>query len=404
MEIKKEILPKSQVRLTIKVSSPEMRGFFARAYNKLASNIEVKGFRKGMAPKSLVISAIGESRLNSEILDLALKETYSEALKKEKILPIAPPQVSIKILKDLTVDTAELEYAAEIDILPEVKIGDYKKIKVPTSLKLHGTSKIEVSDDEVNQVLSHLQRQKATFREILRPIKTGDRVEINFSGFERGVKIENLSSQHYPVILGSGTLIPDFEKKLFGLKKDDKKEFKVELVDPKNPKLPKKPVDFKVEVLATQEVMLPKLDDAFAGTFQKKAMTDLKKALADDIVLQKKAARKKEIENQILEELLKITTVEVPESLVSQEVDRQLNDIRLKIEKMGMTLEKYLENLKKSEAEFRNALEPQAERIIKIGLALGEVTRRESASWRIDPKDKNAGKIAIDKLIENSIK
>ncbi|MCL5407391.1 MAG: trigger factor [Patescibacteria group bacterium] len=396
MEIKKENLEKSKVKLTIKVSSPEMRGFFNLAYNKLASNVEVKGFRKGGAPRALTIAAIGENRLNSEILDLALQETYTTALKKENILPIAQPKVNIKVLKDLTVDTAELEYELEVDILPEVKIGDYKKLKIKEKKDLE----IKVTDDEVEHVLSHLSRQKATFKDITTPLKEGDRAEINFEGFERGAKIENLSSEHYPVILGSGTLIPEFEKKLIGLKKGDKKEFKVELVDQKDPKQSKKPIDFKVEILETQEVILPKIDDDFAKNFEKNTLEDLKKAISDDIVLQKKEVQKKNLENQVLEELLKITTVEIPESLIEQETDRQINDIRSKIATMGMTFEKYLENLKKSEEDFRKELRPQAEKTIKIGLALGEVVKAE----KIDSKDKDAGKIALEKLITYNVK
>ncbi|MFA6492907.1 MAG: trigger factor [Patescibacteria group bacterium] len=391
MEIKKENLSKSKVKLSIKVSSPEMREFFARAYEKLAPTVEVKGFRTGTAPKSLTISAIGENRLNSEILDIALQETYGKALKKEDILPVSQPKVDIKVLKDLTADTAELEYTVEVDILPVVKVGDYKKIKIKKSSESSKTT-----DEEIKQVLSHLQRQKATFTDIDRPLKNGDRVEVNFEGFEKGVKLENLSSNHYPVILGSGSLIPDFEKNLIGLKKGDKKEFTIKLADPKDEKQPKKSIDFKVEVLETQEVILPELNDTFAKTFEKKSLEDLKKAIGDDIILQKQEVEKRNTENQVLDELLKITDTEVPEGLINQEIERQVNDIRTRAAGMGMPFEKYLESIKKTEEEFRKELIPQAEKTIKIGLALGEIVKLE----KIDSKDKEAGKLALDKLIK----
>jgi len=374
-----------------------MRGFFSRAYNKLAAGAEVKGFRKGMAPRTLTIAAIGENRLNSEILDLALKETYLAALKQENIIPVSSPKVSIKMLKDLTVDTAELEYETETDILPEVKIGDYKKLDI--KIARQGNLEIKATDEEINQVISHLRRQKAQFKDIARHLKEGDRAEINFEGFERGVKIENLSSKNYPVILGSKVLIPDFEKNLLGLKKGDKKDFDL-LISAPGAGAGQKKVDFKVEVLQTQEVILPKLDDELAKNFGKANLSEFKKAIGDDVIHQKKKARKKELENQILEALLKITEIELPESLVEQEIDRQLNDLRGKISAMGMTLEKYLESLKKTSEEIRNDLRPQAEKTIKIGLALGEVVKAE----KIDPQDKEAGRRAIDKLIEYNVK
>jgi len=401
MEIKKEDLGKSKVKLLIKVSSPEMRGFFARSYNKLAPAIEVKGFRKGMAPRSMIISAIGENRLASEVIDLALQETYSQAIKKEMIIPVAPPKINIKMLKDLTTDTAELEYEAEIDLLPEIKLGDYKKIKIKKA-----DQKKDVSEDEIEQVLSHLVRTRAEFKEISREVKLGDRMEINFEGFEKGVKIENLTSQNYPVILGSKTLIPAFEEKLVGLKKGEKKEFNLEMPEPGSGSGQKKihpeqsrKVDFKVEVLQTQEVILPKINNDFAKKYQKDTLEDLKKAIKVDIAKQKELQEKQNLENAVLEELLKIIEVEIPESLINQEIDRQMNNIRERTAAMGMTFEKYLESLKKTEEEFRKDFRGQAEKTIKIGLALGEIVKRESASWRIDPKDKEAGKKALEKLI-----
>ena len=391
MEIKKEILPSSKVKLNIKVSSPEMRSFFARIYNKLASQVEVKGFRTGTAPKSMTIAAIGENRLNSEIIDLALRETYLEALKKEKLLPISHPRINIKMLKDLTADTAELEYSAEIDLMPKLEIGNYKKIKI----KKQDRAPIKVAQDEIDQVISHLARSKAQFKDITRPVKEGDRVEINFDGFDKHVKLENLSSKNYPVILGSKVLIGDFEKHLIGLRKQDKKEFTIDIPEPGS-KAAKKRVDFKIEVLQTQEVILPKIDDNFAQKFKLKNLAELKKSIQEDILKQKKLQIQKNIENQILEELLKITKIEIPESLIEQEIERQIAEIKQRAESMNLSFEKYLANIKKTLEEFKASLRPQAQKTIKIGLALGEIVKREE----INPKDKEAAKAALEKLIE----
>lgn len=396
--IKRENLANSKVKLTISIPSEIMRGFFSRVYNKLAPKAEVKGFRPGMAPRHLTISVIGENRLNSEIVDLALQESYTAALKKENLLPVASPKINITLLKDLTVDTAELAYTAEVDVLPQVKIGNYKNLKMRTQK----TKEIKVSDDELNQVLSHLRRQKATFRDISRPLKEGDRAEINFSGADnKGIELENLTSKNYPVILGSKVLIPAFEEKIIGMKKGENKDFKIKMG---NPPAGVKEVGFKVEIVETQEVILPAQNDELAHGFQKKNLQDLKTAISEDIILQKKEAQKKDLENQVLEELLKIANVEIPASFVDEEIDRQINGLREKTATMGMTFEKYLESLKKTPEEFRGALKPQAEKMVKIGLALGEIVKRESSNWRIDPKDKEAGKIALEKLIKYNVK
>ncbi len=394
VEIRKELLPKSKAKLTIKLSSPEMRGFFDRVYKKLAPQVQIEGFRPGSAPRSMILSAIGENRINSEIVDLALQESYPSALKKENLLPIAPPVINIKMLKDLTADTAELEYEAEIDLLPKVELGDYTKIKAHKKL----TKNLKASDEEIERVISHLARQQSDFKSFEGPLEESDRLEMNFEGFEKGVKLENLSSKNYPVILGSKVLIPEFEKKLIGLKKGEKREFSLEM-SPK-PEDKKRKIDFKVEVLETQKVILPQINDDFAKKFQKPSVAELKKSIAEDIIKQKREKEGKEIENEVLEGLLRVVKVDVPESLIRQEIEREVNEMRSRVSMFGLTFEQYLGNLKKSLDEFKEGLRPQAERTIKIGLALGEIVKYE----KIDPKDKEAGKKALEKLISLATK
>ena len=119
-----------------------------------------------------------------------------------------------------------------------------------------------------------------------------------------------------------------------------------------------------------------------------------------DILKQKEDQKRRDLENQVLEALLKITEGEIPEGLINQEVERLLNEIRSRTSTSGLSFEDYLKNIKKTEEEFKNDLRPQAEKTVKIGLALGEVVKLE----KIDHKDKDAAKLAIDKLVEYSVK
>ncbi len=387
LNVKKENLAGSKVKLTINLPPELMRGFFAKVYKKLASGVEVKGFRAGKAPKNLTISAIGENRLISEIIDLALKETYPQALKQENIIPVAPPKIEIKKMADLTTDEAVLEYDAEVDLLPEVKVGDYKSLKLKVK-KL----KQEATKDEIDQVLSHLRRQHAEFRDVDRPAKEGDRVEMDFEGKERGVVLENLTSKNYPVILGSKVLIPEFEKKIEGLKKGDVKEFKIKLKD--------KEIDFKVKVHLVQEVILPKMDDELAKKFGKKTLKELEKAIAEDVVKQKENQAKQNQENEIVENLLKISKVEIPESLTNQEIQRMIERMKSRIAMSGMPFEKYLEQVKKTEDDLKKEFKEQAEKTVKVGLILGEIGKLE----KFDLTKEDTGRKVMDKLIEYSLK
>jgi len=382
IEVKKENLQKSKIKLTIKVPSALMAGYFDTIY----TNVEVKGFRKGHAPKPLTISVIGENKLSEEIINLALNETYVEALKKEEIIPIAPPRINITMVKDLTVDTAALEYEAEVELLPEVKIGDYKKIKIKK------TGEVKVDKEEINQVLKHLQEQHATFEDKTGPVKIGDRIEMDFEGTERGVVLDNLTSKNYPVILGSKVLIPEFEKEVIGMKKGDKKEFDVTLGKDKN----KKKIHFKVDILTTQSVLRPELDDKLAGKFQQKSLDGLKEAIEKDIVEQKTIAQNRQQEAEVAESLVKISKIDVPDSLIEQETHRMIDDLKQRISMMGMPFEDYLGQMKKTEADLHADFKEQAEKTVKVGLIMGEIGKLE----KIDLKAEDAGRQVMQKLLE----
>lgn len=384
LDIKKENLGKSKIKLTVKIPSELMRGFFAKVYNQMAAGVEVKGFRKGHAPKPLTISAIGENKLSQEIINLALTETYGTALKQEKIVPVAPPAINIKMLKDLTIDTAELEYEAEVDLLPEVKVGDYKKLKVRSTKYEEKASK-----DEIEQVLSHLQRQHATFDDKAGNAETGDRIEMDFEGSEKGVVLENLTSKNYPVILGSKVLLPEFEEKIVGLKKGDEEEFKTKIGPDK------KDINFKVKVLNVQKVNLPPLDDALAKKFGKSKIEELKKAVEDDIIKQKEAQLKREQENEVVDGLLKISKLDVPESLIEQETHRMIDELKNRISMMKMPFEQYLAQIKKTETDLHTDFKAQAEKTVKVGLILGEIAKAE----KMDLKDEQVGKKVIERLL-----
>ena len=390
IEIKRENVSKTKIKLTIKVPSKLMTGYFDKVYANLAPSVEVKGFRKGHAPKHLTVSAIGENRFNQEIIDLALNETYASALEKEKIIPIAQPQINIKMLKDLLAETAELEYEAEIDQLPEIVLGDYKKIKIKKPVE------VKVEKSEIDQVLKHLQEQHATFEEKAGKAEIGDRIEMDFEGTERGVVLDNLTSKNYPAILGSKVLIPEFEKEIIGLKKGDEKEFDCTLGKANSPADEKKKVHFKVKILDVKKVNSPELNDEFAGKFQQKSLEKLTEAISKDILEQKNVAAKRELEGQVAEALLKIAKIEVPESLVEQETHRMIDEMRQRTEMMGLPFEQYLAQIKKTEADIHEEFKEQAEKTVKVGLLLGEVGKAE----KLDLHAPDAGRQVMEKLLE----
>jgi trigger factor len=400
MKAKLEKLEKSRVKFSIEVSKEEAQKSFDRVYDKLAEQIEIKGFRKGAAPKKMILEAIGAERLREEFLKDILPGTYFTAVQQEKVIPVEGPKVDVTS-NDWSAKLSEgvissnLSYTAEVDLLPEIKVSDYKKIKVkPEKSK-------EVSEDDVNKVVEHLRRTVATFNDITRPAKDGDRVEIDFEGKIGGAVRPELSSKNHPLILGQHTLIPEFEKALVGMKKGETKTFKSPVKKQQAGKdIGKEDAEFTVKMLDIKEVILPPVDDALATKFGQPTLLALRGAIREDLRKRNEGQSKADLERKVADELLKLADFQVPESLMHQEVHRMLDTLVKQAAAHNIPWEAYLSQIRKTEAVLHEELKPQAERTVKVGLILGEVVKKEG----IDPKDEKAGRIAMDRLIEIATK
>lgn len=381
MEIKHEKLPRARVKLTIEVPWEELNVFFDRAYEKLAPTVEIQGFRPGKAPRALIEEKIGHERLAHEALDLALAETYAEAATREKIFPLAGPAINIKSFDKVS----NLIYEAEVDVLPEIKLGEYKKVRVKRN-------EIKVTDQDVEETLKHLREQKAIFHDVERPARENDRVEIDFEGSIGGVKQDSLTSKNHPVILGRKTLVEDFEKQLIGVKQGEEKKFTIDVLsrDGKT----KQRVDFIVKVHWVQEMVLPDFDQEFAKQFQAKDMTELRNLIRGDIQNHKSERENQRIEKEVVDKVSDMAKLEIPETLIENEISRQIGDLENQLVSYGQNLAGYLNSVNKSVEDLRGDLRPGAEKSVKNGLVLGEIARAEKF---ITPE---AGKLDESKQME----
>ncbi|OGD65967.1 trigger factor [Candidatus Berkelbacteria bacterium RIFCSPHIGHO2_12_FULL_36_9] len=403
MKVTRKNLPKSRIKLTIEVEAERTAKFFDSAYKKLAPSVDIKGFRPGQAPKIMTLEAIGTGRYHQTALDLALQETYFAAAKQEKIVPLHQPAVAIKEFSE----GKSLIYDAEVDVIPEIKIGDYKKIKVPAGEK---KTDFEVKKEEVEKVVEKLRYQSAIFNEISREARKGDRVEIDFDGFIDNVLQENLCSKNHPIILGEGALILGFEKELIGMKKGEEKEFDLDVPNIKDekPHFAKasrglRKAHFKVKMIDVKETVLPETDHDFAKKFGQDSMDKLTKAIEKSISDEKKLRSRQELENKVLDELIKDNKMEIPESLIEQEISLRIQGLE---QKLGPAYNKYLENIGKKPEDLRHNYRELAEKTVKTGIILGEIARREGIYKHTHNKEEEKEIIrkTIDKLVEYATK
>lgn len=391
MEIKREDLKGSQVKLTIDVPAGQLHLYSDEVYKRLAKGVKISGFRPGMAPRHLVEQEVGSDVFNKEILELAIQRSFYEAVIKEKLTTVSPPEV--KVVK--FVPTDGLTYEATVTILPEVKLPDFKKIKIKKK-------KIKVDDGEVDKVIENLRNQYAVHNEVKRAAKKGDKVEIDFTGTIKNVPFDGGTSKNHPLVLGSKSMVPGFEEGIEGMKAGEEKDIKVTFPKEYHAKeLAGKEVNFKIKLNKLEEVILPEVDDELAkktGPF--KTLKDLRDNIRKELEKNADMQEKRNLEEELLNKAIEISSIsiEAPKGLVGGEVKRMVEEAKHNLSHSGIELDKYLEHMKKTMEEFEKEMEGEAEKRVRIGLLFSEVVKNQ----KLEVSEKEINE-EIDRVILQTI-
>lgn len=360
MQVTQEKLKKSQIKLKIELSPEEVDGYRQKAAKRLSEQVKIPGFRPGTAPYDVVKLNVGEPAILRQLIDLALPETYSKAILQEKIPAVSRPQVDI-------ISENPLAYEAIVAVLPDVKVKNHKEIKV-------AKESLSVEDKDVEAVIGNLQKYYATYTPIDRPAQKGDKLEIDFNGTdESGVPVEGTASKNHPVVIGENTLLPDFEKNLEGMKVGETKTFALTFpMDYHAENFRGKVVNFETTIVKAEQADAPDLTDEFIEkvTGEKKTLAQLREEIRKNLEEQKKNEERMRQEDKILEAVLERTEVEISDMLIDEEVEYILEDIKADLKEKGLTYEQFLKVSKKSEADLLSEHKKEAEKRIKIRLAL----------------------------------
>lgn len=393
MQIERKNLPKSRVRLEIEYPAEQMADAFTQAVRSLGQDIELEGFRKGKAPESLIRERLGQARITSEAIELALPRAYQEALDKEELIPVEEPKVEI-------IHIAEgdaFKFVAEVDTLPVVGIPKLEKIRVDA--KKHAPKKVEEAD--IDEALTNLRRRFATPKIVERTAIKGDWVEVSYSGTIDGVVQENLTSSHHPVILGEGTFLSEFEDQLVGMAAGEKKVFTINVPGPDSKS---RPAEFTVTVDQISEIILPEMNDELAKRFGKTDAADLRSAIADDLMKHHESEARAGLEQAVLAELEKQSRVELPESLVEREIHRRVHVLTEQMQMAGRKFEDWLKDQKKDLEGFRKEIRPAAESAVKTSLVLRAVAEQEGQIQAGEPATEESLKTTVDLLVDRVTK
>ena len=341
----------------VKFTKEEFDNAIDQAFDKKKKDIKLDGFRQGKVPKDIYFKKAGKESLYMDALDILLPSAYDKAIKEKNYQPIIEPKVDIKSINE---DGIELEFV--ITTMPEVKIKKYKGLNIKKD-------KVKVFEEEIEHEIQHLLAQYneivvKEFGEVLE----GNTVVIDFEGFKDGVAFKGGKGENYLLEIGSHTFIPGFEEQLIGMKKDEEKEINVTFPSDYHVEdLKGKEVVFKVKVNEIKEVVKRQLDDEFFEDLGLEGVNS-KETLEEEIKKNIEASKDYEAEekyiNDLLSEIAKGTTADIPEELVEEELDHMVERFEEQAKMQGLSLETFFELTKSTESDLREQMQPEANKHI----------------------------------------
>ena len=361
-------LSDTKVELTISLGSEELSAAEQVALTKMAGDVKVPGFRKGKVPVSVAAKHVNPAALQEQTLDNALSKAVAEAFMAEKIQALDRPAVDVKKF----VPGQELEFTAEVEIIPPVKLGNYKKLKAKRQA-------VKVEDKEVEEIITRMRENFIEKTEVKRAAKEGDEAVIDFTGKKDDVPFDGGAAKDFALKLGSGQFIPGFEEGVIGHKAGE--TFDLKLTFPKDyhaKELAGANVVFTVTLHKVNELSLPEVNDEFAakcGPFT--SVDELKADIKREITAQKEREADEKLKDDLVGELAEASKVALPELLIDDQVRSIEQDLMQNLMYRGLTLDSYLQTQKFTDKDDWRAKEarPAAEKRVKAGLVLAELSK-----------------------------
>ena len=359
-----ETLNPTRVKLTVEVPFEELKPSLDSAYQKIAKQINIPGFRRGKVPPQIIDRQIGRGAVLDEAVNEVVPKAYIEALQENDLTPLAQPEIEVTKFED----NETLEFTAEVDIKPEITVPEYDGLEA-------SVEDIEVSDEDLNEQLEALRARFGTLADVERAAADDDFVIIDLAATKDGEAVEGAEVADFSYQVGKGGMIDGLDEALKGLSAGDSTTFTSQLV---SGDLVGQDVEIAVTVKQVQEQDLPELDDDFA---QDASEFDTLAELTDDV--RERLTRGKRLEqaaaarDAVLEVLLEKVEIPLPEAMVTEELNARRESVEQQLMYAGMTLEAYLEDEGQTQEEFEADLERRVRDAVAAQFLLDEIAAKE---------------------------
>lgn len=360
---------KNTVKFSFEISSKEFNKAINGAYLKNKKYFNIPGFRKGKAPRQIIEMAYGKEIFYEDAINDILPSLYEEAIEELELLPVDQPEIDIDDIKS----GEPIKVTVEVDVEPEVELGDYSNIEIEAVDR-------EVTEEMVEEKLKSVQEMNGRLVDASdRPVEEGDTVTIDYSGSVDGEKFEGGTAEEQQLEIGSGMFIPGFEEQLVGKKVDEEVEVNVTF-----------PEEYQVEDLAGKEAVfqvlihdikakeLPKLDDEFAKDVSEfDTLEEYKEELKKSLVEEKEAQADMEEESAIIDAIIESSEVDIPEGMINRQVENEVSEFGHNLSQQGLTLEQYFQLTGTTEENLQDQLRPVAKSRVKGDLVLSAIAEKE---------------------------
>lgn len=385
MSVKVENLEKNMAKLTVEVDNAEFVKAIDVAYKKNRNKFNLPGFRKGKAPKDMIMKMYGPQVFFEDALNEILDKTYPEAAKESGLEIVSRPEISVE---QIGMDKNVI-YTATVAVKPEVTLGEYKGVTVEKA-------ETTVSAKEVNEKLAAELGKNARVVEVEREIKKDDIATIDFVGSVDGVEFEGGKGEDYPLTIGSGTFIPGFEDQLIGHKAGETVDVKVTFPENYGAKdLAGKEALFVTTIKAVKEKQVPAADDEFASEVSEfDTLDEYKKDLKKTLKEQKEKAATTTNERNVIAKVVENASVEIPAPMLEAQLDNMLYDYQTRLAQQGIPMDQYLQITGQTVEQIKDQMKESAEKNLKTSLVIEAIMEKENITVADERVDEEFKKIA----------
>lgn len=385
--VKNEKIDKNKVELNFTLDAEAFSKAISDVYKKQVKKFNVPGFRKGHAPRNLIEKMYGADVFYLDAVNELFPDAYEAAVKEAGIEPVDRPEADI--ISANTTDGVVLK--AVVTVKPEVKLGEYKGLKAEKAVN---TVTDKAVDERVNAMADRNSRMVDKDENAV--AENGDSANIDFEGFVDGVAFEGGKGEGFDLLLGSGQFIPGFEEQVVGHKTGD--EFDVNVKFPKEyhaEELADKDAVFKCKLNSLQYKELPAIDDEFAKDVSEyDTIAELRDSIRKEMQEDADKHAALDTENALVDQVIANMEADIPECMVENRIDELVRDFAMRLEQQGLKLDMYLKYTNSTPAQFREGFKEQADKQVKIRLALEKIAELENITATDDDLEKEIERIA----------